>query len=741
MARKGNQQKNGVVHKKGVSGGVLPKVYPGEGMKGHAKGGTQVKVYPREEVANGDSPSHFSQSGSEIASASDDISSEQKYEKSSRKEKQGEFAKHDMEESVSSGSDSGGGRLNHDVPIQEENETLPGSNLGQQSVMSRLSCLLDGLKVKSLAANAELADNVIVRRIRMFVLSIFTAVTEWLTRQKPLFLSFSNATLKTCDNLRMKIKKAYPVVLKWLMHLGNIMLLLSVFWLDCAIRGFDSFVRMGTTSFFSVIWCSVFSVISMMGMLKFLVVLGLAALIGFFVGVTLAVLVVAIIGVVFLWFYGSFWTTAFFIILGGLAFMLSHERLALFIMTVYSVYCAWVYVGWLRLLVAFNLAFISSDVLIYFLKRNIEQQSRSNPFEQRAGMHAQSGFSNDETAQPSYYENGPGPFADRNAGDPSTSGVDSDLTSEDEVVRLLNCSDHYSALGFTRYQNIDVSVLKREYRKKAMLVHPDKNMGNEKAAEAFKKLQNAYEILMDSLKRKAYDDELRREELLSVFRRFHNDSQKNGRHGFFGSGMTRSDANGEDPFGDSRRIACKRCGGFHVWIHTKKQKSRARWCQDCQDFHQAKDGDGWVEQSSQPFLFGLLQKVDTPAAYVCADSRIYNATEWYICQGMRCPANTHKPSFHVNTSLISKHNSGKGTSSGQRGARMPPNMEETMTEEEFFEWLQNAVQAGVFDNFDGNSAAESPPSKPGNGSKNQGNGSAGGSASGSKRKKKGKKQW
>lgn len=27
-----------------------------------------------------------------------------------------------------------------------------------------------------------------------------------------------------------------------------------------------------------------------------------------------------------------------------------------------------------------------------------------------------------------------------------------------------------------------------------MLVHPDKNMGDEKAAEAFKKLQNAYEV-------------------------------------------------------------------------------------------------------------------------------------------------------------------------------------------------------------------------------------------------------
>ena len=29
-----------------------------------------------------------------------------------------------------------------------------------------------------------------------------------------------------------------------------------------------------------------------------------------------------------------------------------------------------------------------------------------------------------------------------------------------------------------------------------MLVHPDKNMGNEKAAEAFKKLQNAYEVMV-----------------------------------------------------------------------------------------------------------------------------------------------------------------------------------------------------------------------------------------------------
>jgi len=48
----------------------------------------------------------------------------------------------------------------------------------------------------------------------------------------------------------------------------------------------------------------------------------LAALIGFFLGLMLAILVVAIIGVVILWFYGSFWTTGFFIVLGGDMFAL-----------------------------------------------------------------------------------------------------------------------------------------------------------------------------------------------------------------------------------------------------------------------------------------------------------------------------------------------------------------------------------------------------------------------------------
>ncbi|KAL5217391.1 hypothetical protein ABZP36_018075 [Zizania latifolia] len=454
-----------------------------------------------------------------------------------------------------------------------------------------------------------------------------------------------------------------------------------------------------------------------------------------FVGLGFAVLVTALAAVVILWLYGSFWTTSAVIILGGASFFLKHERFALLITCLYSMYCARSYVGWLGLLLSLNLSFISSDVLVQFLKNNVDRNRSSGSSRNSEQNSGRSGLfeefrqsSEDNTSQPRYAQP-----SDRGPGDPSTSGAEKELTSEDEVSRLLNCTDHYSALGFRRYENIDVSLLKREYKKKAMLVHPDKNMGNDKAADAFKKLQNAYEVLLDSLKRKTYDDELRREELLNYFRRFQSASQKKGGSGIFRQGFSPSEGVDEGPYGLSRRITCKKCNDFHSWIYTGRAKSQARWCQDCKDFHQAKDGDGWVEQSFQPVIFGLLHKPDLPHAYVCAESNIFDVTEWFSCQGMRCPANTHKPSFHVNASLA-KQNSGKGSTSAQRGGGIPngANMDGGI-DEEFFEWLQNAVQSGMFEAF----GAQSDPPSPGSGS----NAKSGSSNSNSRKKRKGKKQW
>ncbi|XWS08458.1 hypothetical protein CRYUN_Cryun40dG0004200 [Craigia yunnanensis] len=607
MARKGNQQKNG--KKRGSEAG-----YSVPNAKGRGKA-SEVKVFPGEELPNGNLPGSPS---TESICKGHHAGTENKYrlnsEKSVTTEKHGDAAE-GLGQSMSSLSSSGvcieNAPSKEASSGREQNEMSPDGNLNLKHKKGVWGCLLNGFHLKDAMDNVEFSDNVVVRNVRASAVSTLKVIIHWLERQRPIFISLTTNMYNARDFVKVKIERLCPVVLRWLMHFGNIMLLLSIIWLDCTLRGIDSFLHLGTTSLFSVIWCSIFSVIAMVGMVKFLMVFAMAALTAVFVGFTLAMLVVAVFGTIFLWFYGSFWTTLLVIFLGGLAFSFSHERLALLITTIYSVYCAWMYAGWLGLLLALNLSFISNDALIYYLKNNTNQQARPDGNPEENGMHSQPGFFNDESMHASFSENVPGFSADRDPGVASTSGVDTEIYSEDEVARLLNCTDHYSALGLSRYQNVDVNVLKREYRKKAMLVHPDKNMGNEKAAEAFKKLQNAYEVLLDSLKRKAYDDELRREELLNYFRRFQNASQKNGGHGFFSSGLARSEADGEEPFVESRRIACKKCGNFHIWFYTKKSKSRARWCQECKDFHQAKDGDGWVEQSSQPFFFGLLQKVCT----------------------------------------------------------------------------------------------------------------------------------
>lgn len=54
-------------------------------------------------------------------------------------------------------------------------------------------------------------------------------------------------------------------------------------------------------------------------------------------------------------------------------------------------------------------------------------------------------------------------------------------------------------------------------------------------------------------------------------------------------------------------------------------------------------------------------------------------------------------------------------------------------DEEFFEWLQNAMQSGMFE-------AQGDPPSPGSGTHAKSSGGGGGSSS-NRKKRKGKKQW
>jgi DnaJ-class molecular chaperone len=67
--------------------------------------------------------------------------------------------------------------------------------------------------------------------------------------------------------------------------------------------------------------------------------------------------------------------------------------------------------------------------------------------------------------------------------------------------------DHYAALGLA--SSATLADVKKAYRQKAAFYHPDRNDADD-AADKFRRVQEAYDVLVDTEKRQAYDDNRRR---------------------------------------------------------------------------------------------------------------------------------------------------------------------------------------------------------------------------------------
>jgi curved DNA-binding protein len=87
-----------------------------------------------------------------------------------------------------------------------------------------------------------------------------------------------------------------------------------------------------------------------------------------------------------------------------------------------------------------------------------------------------------------------------------------------EIVKRMDFQDYYKILGIER--QADQDAIKKAYRLLALKYHPDKNPQNPKAHEQFIKIQEAYEVLKDSDKKKKYD------QLFDIRNRAQNSYQK-----------------------------------------------------------------------------------------------------------------------------------------------------------------------------------------------------------------------
>lgn len=86
---------------------------------------------------------------------------------------------------------------------------------------------------------------------------------------------------------------------------------------------------------------------------------------------------------------------------------------------------------------------------------------------------------------------------------PEEPGIAKEIKHAELELKKSQRKDYYALLGVDK--TAGETEIKKAYRKKAVVFHPDKNPGDASAEEKFKDIQEAHETLIDPQKRERYD--------------------------------------------------------------------------------------------------------------------------------------------------------------------------------------------------------------------------------------------
>jgi DnaJ homolog subfamily C member 7 len=95
---------------------------------------------------------------------------------------------------------------------------------------------------------------------------------------------------------------------------------------------------------------------------------------------------------------------------------------------------------------------------------------------------------------------------------PEEPGIQKEIRSAELELKKSKRKDYYKILSIEK--DASEQEIKKAYRKLAIVHHPDKNPGDEEAAERFKDIGEAYECLSDPQKRERYDSGADLEEMM-----------------------------------------------------------------------------------------------------------------------------------------------------------------------------------------------------------------------------------